>query len=71
MCSSDLGIPGLDVLRIVKENFPYIEVVVLSAVQDLDTAIEAMRHGAYHYLAKDASEDAVQRVVSNASERQN
>ena len=65
------GIPGLDVLRIVKENFPYIEVVVLSAVQDLDTAIEAMRHGAYHYLAKDASEDAVQRVVSNASERQN
>src|SRR6186997_1182219 len=53
------GIHGLDLLKIVKENYPYVESVVLSAVQELDTAIEAMRHGAYHYLAKDASADTV------------
>lgn len=65
------GIHGLDLLKIVKENYPYVESVVLSAVQELDTAIEAMRHGAYHYLAKDASPDTVRSVVSNASQRQN
>jgi DNA-binding NtrC family response regulator len=39
-------------------------------VQELDTAIEAMRHGAYHYLAKDASAETVRNVISNASQRQ-
>jgi len=64
------GIPGLDLLRIVRENFPYVESVVLSAVQELDTAIEAMRFGAYHYLAKDATGDTVRSVLGRASQRQ-
>ena len=65
------GIHGLDLLKIVKENYPYVESVVLSAVQELDTAIEAMRHGAYHYLAKDAAPDTVRSVMASASQRQN
>jgi len=64
------GIHGLDLLKIVKENYPYVESVVLSAVQELDTAIEAMRHGAYHYLAKDASPETVRSVIGSASQRQ-
>src|SRR5688572_7898159 len=64
------GIGGLDVLRILKENYPSIEVIVVSAMKDLDTAIEAMRHGAYHYLAKDFDADGLRTLVSNASERQ-
>ena len=47
------GIGGFDLLKIAKENYPAIEVIVLSAVQQLDIAIEAMRHGAYHYVSKD------------------
>ncbi|MEQ1758471.1 MAG: sigma-54 dependent transcriptional regulator [Vicinamibacterales bacterium] len=65
------GIHGLDLLKIVKENYPFVEIVVLSAVQELDTAIEAMRHGAYHYLAKDATADTIRSIVGNASQRQN
>jgi DNA-binding NtrC family response regulator len=64
------GIHGLDLLKIVKENYPHVESIVLSAVQELDTAIEAMRHGAYHYLTKDASPEAVRSVIGNASQRQ-
>ena len=45
------GISGFDVLKITRENFPYVEVVVVSNTKELDTAIEAMRHGAYHYIA--------------------
>ena len=65
------GIGGFDVLNITKENYPHIEVVVVSEVQELGVAIEAMRHGAFHYMAKDLEADAVRLLVANASERQN
>ncbi len=64
------GISGLEVLRIVKENYARIEVIVISAFKELDAAIEAMRHGAYHYISKDFDFENVNRLVVNASERQ-
>jgi len=64
------GISGLEVLRILKENFPYIEVIVVSAIKELDAAIEAMRHGAYHYVSKDFDAEELRTLVANASERQ-
>jgi len=64
------GISGLEVLRIIKENYPYVEVVVSSARQELDIAIEAMRHGAYHYISKDIDPENVRSLLANASERQ-
>ena len=64
------GISGFDVLKIVKENYPYVEVIVISVLKELDTAIEAMRYGAYHYVSKDFDVDSVRTLVANASERQ-
>jgi DNA-binding NtrC family response regulator len=64
------GIHGVEVLRIVKENYPRIEVIVVSSAKDLDTAIEVMREGAYHYLAKDFDADGLRTLLANASERQ-
>src|SRR5512132_2889468 len=64
------GISGLEVLKIVKENYAYVEVIVISALKELDTAVEAMRHGAYHYIPKDFELEGVRTLVSNASERQ-
>jgi DNA-binding NtrC family response regulator len=64
------GISGLDVLKIVRENHPSVEVVVMSAGKDLDTAVEAMRHGAYHFVSKGDGPGAVAAVVASASERQ-
>jgi DNA-binding NtrC family response regulator len=64
------GISGIEVLRILKENYPHIEVIVVSAVKELDAAIEAMRHGAYHYLSKDFDADGLRTLVRNAAERQ-
>jgi DNA-binding NtrC family response regulator len=37
------GISGFEVLKIVRENYPYIEVIVISVLKELDVAIEAMR----------------------------
>jgi len=64
------GITGLEVLRIIKENYPYVEVIVLSAMQELNTAIEAMRFGAYHYISKSFDHEGVRTLLANASERQ-
>jgi len=64
------GISGFEVLKITKENYPSIEVIVISVVKELDVAIEAMRQGAYHYVSKDFDVESVRGLVANASERQ-
>ena len=64
------GISGFEVLKIAKENYPYVEVIVISKVKELEIAIEAMRLGAYHYTSKDIDLQALRTHVANASERQ-
>jgi DNA-binding NtrC family response regulator len=64
------GISGFEVLKIIKENYPYVEVIVISVMKELDAAIEAMRYGAYHYVSKDFDIEGVRTLVANASERQ-
>src|ERR671913_1594573 len=64
------GISGFDLLRIVKENYSLIEVIMISAIQEIETAVQAMKHGAYHYVTKDFDYDQLRSLVRNASERQ-
>src|SRR5918995_1847490 len=64
------GISGFDVLRIVKENYSLIECIMISAINEVETAVQAMKHGAYHYITKDFDYDAVRSLVRNACERQ-
>ena len=64
------GISGFEVLRIVKENYSLVEVVMISAINDVETAVQAMKHGAYHYVTKDFDYDSLRSLVHNASERQ-
>jgi two-component system response regulator AtoC len=64
------GVSGFDVLRIARENYPHVEVIVISVVKELDAAIEAMRLGAYHYISKDFEMEGVRTLLANAAERQ-
>ncbi len=64
------GISGLEVLKILKENYPLVEVIVISALKEVETAVTAMKHGAYHYVSKDFDYEAIRSLVSNAGERQ-
>jgi DNA-binding NtrC family response regulator len=64
------GISGFEVLRIVKENYSLIEIIMISAITDVETAVQAMKHGAYHYVTKDFEYDQLRSLVRNASERQ-
>jgi len=64
------GISGFEVLRIVRENYSLVEVLMISAITDIETAVQAMKHGAYHYINKDFDYDQLRSLVRNASERQ-
>ena len=64
------GMSGLDLLRIVKEQQPLVEVLVISAVNEVETAVQAMKQGAYHYVTKDFEYDSLRSVVRNAAEKQ-
>src|SRR6266850_1864269 len=64
------GISGFEVLRIIKENYSLIEVIMISAITEIETAVQAMKHGAYHYVTKDFDYDQLRSLVRNASERQ-
>src|ERR1700760_690824 len=64
------GISGFEVLRIVKKNYSLVEVIMISAINEIETAVQAMKHGAYHYVTKDFDYDQLRSLVGNASERQ-
>src|SRR5262245_15348005 len=64
------GISGFEVLRIVKENYSLVEVIMISAINEIETAVQAMKHGAYHYVTKEFDYDQLRGLVRNASERQ-
>ena len=46
------GIDGMEVLREVRANHPDVPVIMITGHATLDSAVEAMKAGAYHYLAK-------------------
>jgi DNA-binding NtrC family response regulator len=46
------GLSGIDLLARLKERQPELEAIMLTAHGSLETAVEAMKRGAYDYLAK-------------------
>ena len=45
-------VDGMDVLDAIRQSAPAVPVVIMTAFGAIDTAIEAMRRGAYHYVTK-------------------
>ena len=65
----DLRMPGMDgmsVLRMIKRKWPDSEVVVVTGYPSVETAKEAIRLGAYDYLAKPVDPDQIMKVASGA-----
>ncbi len=69
---TDLKMPkvgGLEVLRAVKEVSPDTVVLVITAFASTESAVEAMKLGAYDYLTKPFQIDEVQLIIRNALEK--
>lgn len=65
----DLRLPdmtGMDVLHAVKQKSPDVPVIFMTAHGSIDTAVEAMRHGAQDFLIKPCEADRLRVTVNNA-----
>jgi DNA-binding NtrC family response regulator len=65
----DLRMPGMDgmaVLKTIKQRWPETEVVIITGYPNVETAKEAVRLGAYDYLAKPVGPDEVISVANGA-----
>jgi DNA-binding NarL/FixJ family response regulator len=58
---------GLDVLDHMRDKYPDIRVVALTAVSDIDTMVRTIRRGAVGWLPKTESADLVARVIRSAA----
>ncbi|MHC5054897.1 MAG: sigma-54-dependent transcriptional regulator [Planctomycetota bacterium] len=68
---TDLKLPGasgLDVVERSREALPNSPVLVITAHATIDTAVEAMRRGAFHYLQKPLDIDTMMMEVEKALE---
>jgi signal transduction histidine kinase/FixJ family two-component response regulator len=63
------GIDGMQVLRRIKESNLNIIVIVITGYATVETAIEAMKQGAYDFIAKPFEPDHLRIVVNRAIEK--
>ncbi len=61
--------PGLELLPEIKTYDPHLPVVVITAYSSVESAIEAMRLGAFHYVPKPFKNEEVLHLVRRAAER--
>ena len=64
------GGSGLDLLRWIRESCPAIEVIILTAYGTVEGAVEAMKLGAYDYVAKPVDRERLGLLIEKALEKQ-
>lgn len=62
------GMNGMDLLKRVKELYPNTQVIMMTAYSTVQSAIEAIKIGAYDYLIKPFSDDDILMSVKKALE---
>jgi len=61
---------GLEALKAIKEHNPGVVVIMLTAFASIDTAVQAVKDGAYNYLSKPLQSDELLRIVERALQAQ-
>lgn len=60
------GITGIDIVRTIAEKHPALPVIVLTGHGSIDTAVEAMKLGAFDFLTKPLKLDTLNAIVKRA-----
>ncbi|MDD3472575.1 MAG: sigma-54 dependent transcriptional regulator, partial [Syntrophaceae bacterium] len=71
---TDIRMPdmnGLELLKQIKSHDPWITVLVMTAYGTIETAIEAIKNGAYDFVQKPFTPDEINRLIKKALERSN
>jgi len=64
------GTSGLELMRALKQVHPDLEVVMMTAYGTVETAVQAMREGAYDFVEKPLKRMTIVKTVRKAAERQ-
>jgi len=70
---SDVNMPesdGFELLRVVKKRFPDVVVVMITGYGTIESAVEAIKMGAYDYLTKPIIDDEIRLIVERALNQQ-
>ena len=68
---TDLKMPdidGIEVLRIIKQRWPETGVIIITGYQTVDSAVKAIKLGAYDYIEKPFTPDGIINAVNRALE---
>lgn len=60
---------GLEVLKTIKDRFPQTEVIIITGYSSIDTAIEAIQAGAFHYVTKPVKMNEIRALAARAIEK--
>ena len=60
------GMSGLVLFQHIKERYPGLPVILVTAVDDLNIAVGQLKHGVYDYISKPVSREHLQRAVEEA-----
>lgn len=66
---TDLDMPemsGIDLLKAIRQQSPDTPVIVITAFGSIDSAVDAMKSGAYHYLTKPINKDVLLHTLDQA-----
>ncbi len=62
------GLSGIELLAKIKEAYPEVIVILVTAFGTIESAVEAMKHGAYDYVIKPVNAEALKLILSRALE---
>ena len=63
------GIDGIEVLRRIKKSDPDTEVIIITGHGDIDSAVEALQHGASDFINKPVRDEALGVALKRAEEK--
>ncbi len=62
-------VDGMQILEECRKKHPHVEVIMITGYATVDSAIEAMKKGAYHYISKPYRIDSARKIVAEALEK--
>src|SRR4030065_460485 len=62
-------VDGMQILKKCRELHPDAEVIMITGYATLESAVNAMKHGAFYYIAKPFKLDEVRKIVKEAIEK--
>ena len=63
------GLSGMEVLKRIKEDDPEVVVIVITGYATVESAVEAMKRGAYDFIPKPFTPDSLRVIVKRALDR--